>query len=114
MWRLNPKTVKNGCQVILSLHSQPATCRERGISGEPNIGGWEPTGRVSGPPHTPPDNAGHSEAVLGLLGTQVVTPPDAETALLVSQTWIFQKVGLHGKLDSPPGRQMLAMPALPL
>ena len=58
-------------------------------------------------------------------------PPDPETALLVNQTLIFQKVGLHGKLDSPPGRWawsqrgedgpaqwahlgMLAMPALPL
>ena len=51
-----------------------------------------------------PDSAGHSEAVLGLLGTQVVMPPDPETALLVNQTLIFQKVGLHGKLDSPPDR----------
>ena len=53
LWKLNPRIVKNGCQVILSLQSQPATHRERGIFWEPNIGGWEPSGRVSAPPHTP-------------------------------------------------------------
>lgn len=63
-----------------------------------------PAGGLSGPPLAPQTVLGTPEAVLGLLGTQVVMPPDPQTALLVNQTLIFQKVDLHGKLDSPPGR----------
>lgn len=79
LWKLNPRIVKNGCQVILSLQSQSATHRERGVFGEPNVGVWEPSWGVSEPPHAPQTVLGTPEAVLGLLGTQVVTPPDPQT-----------------------------------
>lgn len=88
----------------------PATCRERGISGEPNIGGWELHREGIRPTTHSPDNAGHSETVLGLLGDTGGHAADAETALLINQTWIFQKVGLH-EAGLTSGRQILARAA---